>query len=284
MACRFPLGHYYSPLPDDRELRAEPTRSRIWAPGPRETPGVDWNPDGQRRFATEVFAAQERLTFALEASEDEQEYRMANDQYPAMDAWVLEGMLRHLEPKRMIEIGSGYSSLVTARVNREHFGGAMRFTCIEPYPRQFLLDGVDGVSDLRVEKVQDTPLEVFAELEAGDVLFVDTAHTVKTGGDVVWIFSEVLPRLAPGVVVHIHDAFVPGEYPEQWVLEGWGWNEIYLINAFLAFNAGYEVLYGVHWMYENEPGLVEGAFPGHLSAPGRGAALWMRRRNAQGDG
>ena len=231
-----------------------------------------------------MFARQERLEFALEETPGTHDYWMANDQYPAIDAWVLEGMLRHLRPRRMIEIGSGYSSLVSARVNREQLDRRMRFTCIEPYPRGFLLDGVDGIDELRVEQVQDTPLEVFGELEAGDVLFVDTAHTVKTGGDVVWIFAEVLPRLAPGVVVHIHDAFVPGEYPQAWVLEGWGWNEIYLIQAFLAFNAGFEVLYGVHWMYEHEPELVERAFPGHLAAPGRGAALWLRRRDALSGG
>jgi hypothetical protein len=278
VACRFPLGHYYSPLPDSRELAREPRRSQVWPPTPRPTPGIDWNADVQRRLAADVFAVQERLTLAAEPSDDPTEYWCTNDQYPPLDAWVLEGMLRHLRPARMIEVGSGFSTLVTARVNREHLDGSMAFTCIEPYPRGFLLDGVPGVGDLRVEQIQDTPLEVFDELQAGDVLFVDTAHTVKTGGDVAWIFGEILPRVRPGVVVHIHDAFIPGEYPQAWVLEGWGWNEIYLIKAFLAFNRGYDVLFGVQWMLHHELGLVEHAFPGFPEHRERlGAALWLRR-------
>ena len=120
----------------------------------------------------------------------------------------------------------------------------MRFSCIEPYPRGFLQVRVPGISDVRVEQVQDTPLEVFEKLGRGDVLFVDTAHTIKTGGDLAWIYGEILPRLRPGVLVHIHDAFIPGDYPQPWVLEGWGWNEIYLIKGFLAFNSAFEVLFG----------------------------------------
>jgi hypothetical protein len=278
VACRFPLGHYYSPLPDSRELAAEPRRSQVWPPTPRDTPGIDWRPDEQRRLALEVFASQERVQLAHGETADPTEYWADNDQYPALDAWVLEAFLRDLRPARMIEIGSGYSSLVTARVNRELLGSSMHFTCIEPYPRSFLAAGVPGVSELRVEAVQDTPVEVFEELGRGDILFVDTSHTVKTGGDVAWIFGEVLPRLRPGVVVHIHDAFVPGEYPQPWVLEGWGWNEIYLLKAFLAFNSEFEVLFGVQWMLQNELDAVELAFPGFAAHRERqGGALWIRR-------
>jgi predicted O-methyltransferase YrrM len=188
-------------------------------------------------------------------------------------------MLRYLRPRQMIEIGSGYSSLVTARVNREFLDGSMRFTCIEPYPRGFLQAGVPGISHLRVEEVQDAPLELFERLGDGDVLFVDTSHTVKTGGDVAWIYGEILPRLSPGVLVHIHDAFIPGEYPQQWVFEGWGWNEIYLIKAFLAFNSGYRVIFGVQWMLQNHLKLIDQAFPQfHEHRDRGGAALWLRRR------
>jgi predicted O-methyltransferase YrrM len=281
VAHRFPLGHYYSPLPDNRELAREPRLSQVWPPAPRGTPGVDWNAEGQRRLTADVFAAQRHLDFAARETEDPSVYWTDNDQFPALDAWVLEAFLQHLRPARMIEIGSGYSSLVTARVNRELLGEAMEFTCIEPYPRQFLLDGVAGISGLRIEQVQDTPPEVFAELGAGDVLFVDTSHTVKTGGDVVWIYGEILPRLRPGVVVHIHDAFIPGDYPQPWVLEGWGWNEIYLLKAFLAFNAEFEVLFGVQWMLQNEPELVERAFSGFAEHRERaGGSLWIRRQTA----
>jgi predicted O-methyltransferase YrrM len=276
---RFPAGHYYSPLVDPAELLLEPRHSQIWPAEPRATPGVDWREPEQIALCREVFARQERLIFPDEAGDDASEFHAQNGQYPPLDAWLLEAMLRWLRPRRMIEIGSGFSSLLTARVNRELLGRSMHFTCIEPYPREFLTAGVDGISDLIVAKVQDVPLETFAGLGSGDVLFIDTSHTVKTGGDVTWIFHEIVPRLAPGVVVHVHDAFLPGDYPQAWVLEGWGWNETYLLQSFLAFNSAFEILVGAQYMSLIRPDVVAEAFPSWPTAPDRGgAALWFRRR------
>ncbi len=272
-ANRFPIGHYYSPMYNTSELAAR--REQLWPETPRETVGIDWRDDAQLELCQTVFARQEKLEFPDEPSGDPTEYFAANDQYPPHDAWVLAGLLEHFRPTRMIEVGSGYSTLVSARVNRERLQMGMELTCIEPYPRQFLLDGVPGVSRLRAERVQDTPLELFGELSANDVLFIDTAHTVKTGGDVVWIFQEIIPRLAPGVLIHIHDVFLPGDYPEEWVMAGWGWNEIYLLRAFLAFNQAFEVVWGQHYMLHRHLDELRRAFPGPMPS---GAALWMRRR------
>ena len=182
--------------------------------------------------------------------------------YPPLDAWVLQAMLRHLEPARMIEVGCGLSSLVTARVDREFFGERMRLTCIDPVIRPSLQGGVQGITEIRQEEIQDTPLDLFAELNAGDVLFIDTSHTVKTGGDVPWIYNRILPTLRPGVVVHLHDVFLPGDYPEQWVLEGRAWNELYLLQSFLAFNFRFEVLLGVRWMMQNPSRCAPEGLPG----------------------
>src|SRR4051794_25690463 len=110
-ACRFPLGHYYSPLPDNRELARAPRREQIWPERERATPGIDWNEEEQRRLAA-IFAQQPRLELADEEGPEPTEYWSRNDQYPALDAWLLEAMLRYLRPGKMIEIGSGYSSLV----------------------------------------------------------------------------------------------------------------------------------------------------------------------------
>ncbi len=275
---RFPTGVYYSPMYDTRELAAE--RDRIWPQPPRETPGIDWREDAQRELCETVFAAQEKLVFREEAGGEQSEYHAGNDQYPPLDAWVLAGLLEHLRPARMIEVGCGFSTLISARVNRERLENSMRLTCIEPYPRQFLLDGVPGVSDLRVERIQDTPLELFDELGDRDILFVDTAHTVKTGGDVVWIFQELIPRLAPGVLVHIHDVFIPGEYPEPWVMQGWGWNESYLVRSFLSFNSAFEIAWGQQYMLQRQRELLLAAFPGLPAATASGAALWIRRKPA----
>jgi SAM-dependent methyltransferase len=272
---RFPLGHYYSPMYDTREL--EVRHAQLWPAKPRDTVGIDWREDAQLELCRTVFADQQELQFVDQPSDDPSEYYALNDQYPPDDAWVLAGVLEHFRPARMIEVGCGFSTLISARVNREKLGMGMRLECIEPYPRQFLLDGVPGVSDLRIEKIQDTPLELFEELSAGDVLFVDTAHTVKTGGDVVWIFNEIIPRLGPGVLVHVHDVFLPGEYPQKWVFEGWGWNESYLVRAFLAFNQAFEVVWGQQFMLQRHLEEVFRAFPDlHRYGPS-GAALWIRR-------
>ncbi len=271
---RFPIGHYYSPMYDTREIAAR--REQIWPPSPRQTVGIDWRDSAQVRLCREI-GGEPKFDFA-HATDDPTVYYASNDQYPPLDAWILAGMLWHYRPARMIEIGSGFSTLVSARANREWLGGTMRLTCIEPYPRDFLNTGVDGVSELRVEKIQDTPLALFTELSAGDVMFVDTAHTVKTGGDVAWIYSEIIPRLAPGVVIHIHDVFVPGDYPEPWVMEGWGWNESYLVRAFLSFNTTFEILWGGRYMIQSHLDEVLAAFPDLTPDRAGGSSMWIRRR------
>ena len=277
---RFPLGHYYSPFPDTNELAVEPLRSRVWPAQPRATVGIDWNDNGQIELCARAFASQSRLELAVEPTDDAREFHTQNAMFPALDAWVLEALLRYLRPARLIEVGCGFSSLITARVNRELLGGGINVTCIDPNPPAVITDGVEGIRQLRVEKIQDTPLELFEQLAQDDVLFIDTSHTVKTGGDVPWIFQEVIPRLEVGVVVHIHDVFLPGDYPSDWVLDGWAWNEIYLVHAFLAFNRAFEVVYGAKWMELHARDVLLEAFPG-LALPEHaarsGSSLWIRR-------
>lgn len=277
---RFPLGHYYSPVPDTRELELEPRGSHVWPAQPRETVGIDSNAKGQIDLSRNVFASQPRLAFAAKPTGNPRDFYTENIMFPALDAWVLEAMLRYLRPARLVEVGCGFSSLITARVNRELLGNGMDVTCIDPYPSEFLTEGIEGIRELRTERIQDTPLDVFEELTCDDVLFIDTSHTVKTGGDVPWIFEEVVPRLHPGVVVHLHDIFLPGDYPREWVLDGWGWNELYLVHAFLVFNTAYEILFGVKWMERNARDVLVETFPG-LGLPEHaarsGASLWIRR-------
>jgi hypothetical protein len=276
---RFPVGHYYSPMYDARTLVVEPARSRVWPREPHEQPGIDWNDRGQRAFLIDVLARQPRLEFSRDGDPEGTAYYTSNGQFPALDGWMLEGVLRHLQPHQMIEVGSGFSSLITAQVNREYLSERMQFTCIEPYPRGFLLAGVTGITDLIVEKVEDVPLSRFDSLGANDVLFIDSSHTVRTGGDVVWLYGQVLPRLRSGVHVHIHDVFLPNDYPEQWVQEGWGWNENYLVEAFLQFNAAFEIVLGAQWALRHAREEIDAAFPGFGEhAANGGGSLWLRRR------
>lgn len=278
VAVRFPPGHFCSPLVDTNALATEHRRSQVWPPVPRETPGIDWRADEQRRLCREVFANQSRLSFPDEPTGDPRDFFTQNTQFPALDAWVLEAMLRMLRPRRMIEVGSGYSTLVSARTNLDELDGSIEITCIEPYPARAIVDHLPGITNLRIELVQDTPLRFFESLEAGDVLFVDTSHVAKTGGDVPWLYQEILPRLQSGVVIQLHDMFVPGEYPEQLVLEGCGWNELYVVRALLAYSHGFEVVLGAQWLIQNDPTGLAAAFPGYLEHEARGgSSLWLRR-------
>jgi hypothetical protein len=155
-------------------------------------------------------------------------------------------------------------------------------TLIEPFPDR--LFGVLREEDLDhltivVERLQDSPLAVFDELEAGDVLFVDSTHVAKLGSDVNHACFQILPRLAPGVVVHFHDIAYPFEYEPQMVDQGYGWNESYLLRAFLQFNDRYEILLWNDLVRTRLHDVVEREFPAFLEheSPGNEGSLWIRR-------
>jgi hypothetical protein len=275
----WPLDHYYSPIANTRALSQEPARSRVWpASGPPETPGIDWRADGQIALVRDHFARQNPLVLPGSPTGDPRDYHTGNEMFSHLDAWMLQAMLRHVRPQRVIEVGCGWSSLVTARVNRECFDGQIDFTCIEPYPPDFIANGVDGISRLLVSPVEEVPVARFLELQSGDVLFIDSSHTVKTGGDVVFLLQEVLPRLEPNVTVHIHDIFLPWDYPQEWVFTGRSWNEQYAIRSFLTFNSAFEIRLGVAWISHFHPTVLAESLPDFPEkyADG-GGSLWIRR-------
>jgi hypothetical protein len=272
-------SHFYSPLADTSRLERPEQRARVWPAEPHPMPGIDWRPEAQLRLCEDVFARQQPIAFPQVSPVDVPEFTRESPRYPTVDAWVLQAFLRHLQPARVVEVGAGYSSLVTARVNREFFDERTHFTAIDPYPLEFLRKGVSGLTELRVEEVQDTPLEVFEQLGANDVLFIDTSHAVKTGGDVPWIYNQILPRLRGGVVVQLHDCFLPWDYPEHWVFEGRSWNELYLMQSFLVWNSAFEVLFGTHWMIRRHWDVLQRAFPELVDDDRHdGSSLWIRRR------
>jgi hypothetical protein len=277
----WPLDHFYSPVPNNRALAQEPARSRVWPPGLPETPGVDYRDQEQVQFLRETLGAQSRLVFPDGPTGDPHDYHAGSDMFSRLDASMLAAVLRHFRPRRMIEVGCGWSSLVTARVNREYLDGSLHFTCIEPYPPEFLAGGVDGISELIASPVENLELDRFLALEAGDVLFIDSSHTVKTGGDANFLYLEVVPRLAPGVVVHIHDMFLPFDYPQEWVFSGRAWNEQYLVQAFLSFNSAFRILLAVARLSHLHPEVLAEVLPDYPAAYGDGGgSLWIQRAAA----
>lgn len=275
----WPIDHHYSPVPDSRALAREPARSRVWPGPPRDVVGVDWRDDEQVTLLRDSLGRRTTLPLPSEPTGDLTEYHSGNDMFSRLDAWVLQAMLRHLRPRQLIEIGCGWSSLMTARVNREELDGQMNVTCIEPYPPAFLEGGVPGITELIATPVQDVPVSEFLRLRANDVLFIDSSHTVKTGGDVTYLVEEVLPRLARGAVIHFHDIFLPFDYPQDWVFSGRAWNEQYLVRAFLAFNSEFQVLLSVGWMAHNHPDLLADTLPNYPDDYANGGgSLWLQRR------
>lgn len=274
-APAFPDGHFYSPVVDVSDVSAR--RMSIWPAEPPIPLGIDFNTAGQREFLEAAFA---QFIGAFDYPERPDglpawAYHTGNSEFGWLDARALFVMLRWARPSRMIEIGSGYSSLLTADVSRRFLDRGLDFTCIEPYPRAFLKAGVAGITRLIEMKVQDVPVELFGTLRAGDILFVDSSHVAKTGSDVNHIVFEILPRLTPGVLVHFHDVFLPYDYPEEWIVrERRSWNEQYLVRALLMYSSAFEFVFGSMYAYSQFRPLLDRL----LRRPAfGGGSVWLRR-------
>ena len=172
-------------------------------------------------------------------------YFFENSAFSYFDAIVLYSMLRYLRPKRVIEVGCGYSSCVFLDTDERFLGNSISLTFIEPYPDlliSLLKDEDKNRTTILASKIQDVDVSLFRELEANDILFVDSSHVAKTGSGVNHIFFEVLPVLNEGVYVHFHDVFYPFEYPKEWVYQGRAWNEAYMLRVFLQYNNEFEIV------------------------------------------
>ncbi|MGE3334444.1 MAG: class I SAM-dependent methyltransferase [Rhodospirillaceae bacterium] len=273
-----PPGHFYSPIADLDDLKARET-AVFDAEAP--LPDVDLQPAQQRALWDRLVRHAARFTVAAtkeEAAAAGQRYFADNDQFGPGDATIYAGMLLEHRPKRLIEVGSGFSSALFLDINTGFFDGAITSTFIEPYPDRLLglLSEADKTrATLRQEPVQATPLEVFGQLEADDVLFVDSTHVAKAGSDVNHLFFRVLPSLKPGVLIHFHDIFHPFEYPKEWFFNGnRSWNELYMLRAFMMNNARYRVLFFNSWFAHKHPE-CENELPNFWKNPG--GAFWMRK-------
>ena len=273
---------YYSTLPVLDELQ----RNRARWDRPSQLPGV----------RVDVVAMKDRLAALADAWEGD--FRsgagdyLANTRagfgpgYPAFDARTLYYLLREQKPARYLEVGSGlstyYATLAGKRNARE--GAPLSITCVEPYPYPALseLPGFELIEGF----VQDVPVSRFAELRDGDVLFIDSSHALKIDSDVAYLFLEVLPRLSPGVYVHIHDVPFPYNVPypaDTWLFgERWPvyWNEAMIVQAFLAFNSAFEVLLSTPLIRDSDEQFLIDRYPDYLPVvtdPNPPSSLWLRR-------
>jgi Rps23 Pro-64 3,4-dihydroxylase Tpa1-like proline 4-hydroxylase len=270
-----PAGHFYSPIISIDNIRQ--AEARIWPSNP-EILEIDFNDTSHKYILSNIFPryidAYDYPAYCEEGNESG--FYTENSQFSWLDAKALFVMLRYLCPKNMIEIGSGYSSLLTADVNRRFLNSELNFTCVEPYPRNFLLQGVPGISSLIQQKVEDLPVSIFTSLKSGDILFIDSSHVVKTGGDVNYIFFEIIPRLATGVFIHIHDIFLPADYPKDWVInERRSWNEQYLVQAALMYTKTFDISFSCAYALHRYPSLLKQVLKGDLYG---GGSIWLQKK------
>lgn len=205
-----------------------------------------------------------------DAARNDVGYSFANDYFTSPDTEVLYTLVRLFQPGRVIEIGSGNSTRITRQAIRDG-KLATRLTCIDPFPRVEIAEFCDENFSECVET--GGAAARLRELQSGDFLFIDSSHEVKTGNDVVYLLLNVLPTLPAGVIIHIHDIFLPYDYPATWANE-WRWNEQYLVQAMLAFGDTFEVLWPGHYLQRTRPDFAQ-HFP--FSAGQTAYSLWLRK-------
>ena len=270
-----PPGHFYSPIANIEEIMKED----IWSNIPRQLPAIDLNEkyqiDLMNFFSNEYYP---QLPFKPEKQENLR-YYYENPAYSYSDAIFLHCMIRHLKPKRIIEVGSGFSSCVMIDTNEIFFNNNINCTFIEPFPK-LLVSLVKQEDKGRVKiiskRLQDVPLDVFRELQKNDILFIDSTHVSKVCSDVNYLFFNIIPFLSNGVYLHFHDILYPFEYPKDWIKDGISWNEAYMLRNFLSFNKHFDIAFfntfmetfHYDWFLKNMP----------LCLKNTGGSIWIVKR------
>jgi hypothetical protein len=270
----YPPGHFHSPIPNLAEVREH--EEQIFAI-PSEIEGVDLNESEQLRLLEDLKQYYVDLPFAPEEKPGLR-YYFENTKFSYGDAIILYNMIRHLHPKKFVEVGSGFSSCVALDTNELFFKNGIACTFIDPYPEYFLhllKPGDQTRIELLNKRVQEVELDKFSSLSAGDILFVDSSHVSKIGSDVNHLFFSILPRIPEGVYVHLHDIFYPFEYPKQIVYDGIAWNEAYLLRAFLQYNRAFRIVFFNTFLSIFHKSEFFCAMP--LCEKNPGGSIWLKR-------
>lgn len=271
-------GHFYSPVVNPQDLLDR--QEQIWPQHPVIL-GIDFNPSYHHKVLTEFFPkfiAHYNYPEKHTDTHSDTEFYTQNSQFSWLDSRSLFVLLNQWRPKKMLEVGSGFSSLLTAHVNHNVLHDSLDFSCIEPYPREFLSHPIAGLNRVIVEKVENLDKALFTQLDAGDILFIDSSHVAKTGSDVNFLFFEIFPILKKGVKIHLHDIFFPHDYLKQWVLEdNRSWNEQYLLQALLMYSDTFKVLFGCSYAQYHYPELVVAALDHDKKHGFGGGSIWIEK-------
>lgn len=270
-------NHFYAPVPDTRTLTDD-----LWQKQ-SELVGIDINDEAMcdllSQFSFKFKAEYE--TFPRTETSISYQYYLNNGLFESVDSEIYYCMVRYFKPKKIIEIGAGNSTFLAAQAilkNGEEYGINAELIVIEPYPNSVLRKGFPGFSKLIARRIQDVDLSEFSKLGENDILFIDSSHILKIGSDVHHEYLDILPRLNKGVLVHIHDIFLPTEYPKRWIHKDYKfWNEQYLLQAFLIFNGAFEVMWGGRYMQLKHPQELEEAFDSYNRKTALPSSFWMRK-------
>ncbi|MBD2214028.1 class I SAM-dependent methyltransferase [Calothrix sp. FACHB-156] len=271
----WPPGHFYSPIPSIEEVKAR--AEKIFADIPREISGINLNEEKQIALFHDLAQYYHQQPWS-DSKQEELRFFFDNPNYSYGEAIILYSLIRQIQPQRIIEIGSGYSSAAILDTNELFFNNRVDCTFIEPYPQ--LLSSLLKESDLSSIEIvpttlQETDINIFSSLAAGDILLIDSTHVSKIDSDVNHILFRILPRLASGVYIHIHDICYPFEYPQTWIYQGRAWNEAYILRAFLQYNSAFEILFFNSFFGYFHSDILKEKMP--LCAKNPGTSIWLKK-------
>ena len=256
------VNHYYEPFYFYDQITQ----------GARNLSEIDFRIDDQKSLLKKFNFYNELSKLPIEENKPLSFYH-ENGSYGYADADIYYSIIRFFKPRRIVEIGSGFSTLLAleAKKNNDFEGNQLEIECIEPYEMQWLEELPVIVSR---KKVQDVSLATFENLKANDILFIDSSHIIKPGGDLLFEFFEILPVLKKGVIIHFHDIFTPFHYPTLWVRDHQRlWNEQYLLEAFLSNNSNYQVLFSGAYFFDKFKEDMLAVFP-RIKNSG-GCSFWL---------
>jgi prefoldin subunit 5 len=268
-------GHFYSPVPNRAEV-AQRANELFPAVSPSTLPGIDLNDAGQLALLEAFKPYRDELPFRPEGAPEGLRGVFFNTMYCGTEGALLYFMMRHLKPKRIVEIGSGYSTCFALDTNERFFNNSIKMTLIEPYTERLrsLIRPDDFKQIELLEKtLQEVPAETFSRLQPNDIVFIDSTHVSKIGSDVNRLFFELLPSLPAGVFIHIHDIFYPFEYPRDWLEKGYFWNEAYLLRAFLQYNPRFRIEFFHDFMLKHHREKLLADFP----VLSWGQSIWLQK-------
>jgi predicted O-methyltransferase YrrM len=248
--------HYYVPISPTRELRA--TKNK-WN-RPVDISSLPLCSQRQRAVLTE-WIAPFKSEYVHNQAYLEATKQLAGPGYGPIEAQVLHGFVRKTRPKRIIEIGSGVSTMCLLKAiadNTNDNGATSELICIEPNPSAAVKAAPVRLLDVPVEDVE---LELFDQLQAGDMLFIDSTHSFSPLSDVTRIYVEILPRLRSGVYIHIHDIYLPYVFQRDIDRTFMQSTETALLMAMLAHSTRYDILLCMSHLHYSEPELLTEVFP-----------------------